>query len=757
MPKKRNDAAKMEKKLARQEKRIVAFNLQLSAYIRLIRKVGTIPVLDSNMVNFLQALLDQLVKVTEFDTFQEDSQLERDLRGREVSFSLACTFCHQTGFATGLQLIAHLLGDRHDGISPARRKNRFQQLRVPMMQDLMTFLERERHILSRHHFREALLEPLVDFYFLTKTFLKLTSRYLGALEQLERSPSMAVGRGVDELLGHVINLIEKAQCIESVPHYNALLFQYSIYSVAYTYNGNVFNEISELLKYFSHPTEQRPRPTPGNIFSLPRPPPPPSTGPPAALIPTQMFTGQNLHIMPNAIRTQPPPPLPRPFIQSPAAAAAAAMGRPITNHRTAAEIPPFVTHPPPRMVLFPQPPMPFMMQTPPPPPQQQHHRRMSFNPSTPPPPAAFPPGFLPAMPPLLPPLNEAGTAERPIFNDLLKRFLEDPRLEDLIEAGNALCHFAEASLIPSELVRALNGVVPEGQVVVKCFGAKVSGVGYETDNVNLFVEDGIYPKTQQSIGALFTALLEFFAARSGDWVLQNSKLCGLWTHLKVKNSCENVYCQISFDSEPYCANTRLIQYFTSSYPPCQKLCYFVQEFARLAELNFERNVIVVLAIFYLQMQKALPTVQQLQQNLNQSPNSTLWPSHFNPIPPSDLKLKPIPDSQDIRRIAHGFFHFYGHKLSLPDYVISPYDGQVIPRSDFNPSNEWRLSQQRYRNYLEATSTGKQPERLDVGKPMCVQDLLVLKTNIATKVTADECGKFVRLCRMADEFYANNAM
>lgn len=358
--------------------------------------------------------------------------------------------------------------------------------------------------------------------------------------------------------------------------------------------------------------------------------------------------------------------------------------------------------------------------------------------------------------PSLPPLNEAGTAERPIFNDYLKRFLEDPRLEDLIETGNALCHFAAASLIPSELVRALKGVVPEsGQVMVKCFGAKVSGVGYETDNVNLFVDDGIYPKTQQSIDALFTGLMEFFSARSEDWVLQNSKLCGLWTHLKVKNTCENIYCQISFDSEPFCANTRLIRYFTEHYPSCQKLCYFVQEFAKLAELNFERNVIVVLAIFYLQTQKALPTVHQLQHNLNQS---TLWPSAFNPLPPTNLKLKPIPDSQDIRRIAHGFFQFYGHKVSFPEYVIAPHDGTVILRSDYTPGNEWRLAQQRYRTYLEAaTSSGHQPERLDVSTPMCVQDLLVLKTNIATKVTADECGKFVRLCRMADEFYTNNGL
>lgn len=362
--------------------------------------------------------------------------------------------------------------------------------------------------------------------------------------------------------------------------------------------------------------------------------------------------------------------------------------------------------------------------------------------------------------PSLPPLNEAGTAERPIFNDYLKRFLEDPQLEDLIETGTALCHFAAASLIPSELVRALKGVVPEGQIMVKCFGAKVSGVGYETDNVNLFVDDGIYPKTQQSVGVLFTTLLEFFSAHSGDWVLQNSKLCGTWTHLKVKNSCENVYCQISFDSEPYCANTQLIRYFTEHYPPCQKLCYFVQEFSKLAELNFERNLIVVLSIFYLQIHKALPTVHQLQRNLDEPTGSTLWPSRFNPIPPSDLKLKPIPNSQDIRRIAHGFFQFYGHKVSFPDYVICPYDGQVIPRADFAPAHEWRLSQPRYRTYLEVSQAGQQqqpPERLDIGTAMCVQDLLVLKTNIATKVTADECGKFVRLCRMADEFYTNNAL
>lgn len=198
------------------------------------------------MINFLQALLDQLVKITEFETFREDSELERHLLDWDVSFALACTYCSQSGFASGVQLLDHLFSDLHDDLK-VKIRNRFHKIRKSMTLDLGTFLKREKQILSQHHFRESLLEPLVDFFFLTKTFLNLTSRYLVGLEMRGQPPSMGVARGVDELLEQVLVLIEKAHCIESVPHYSTLLYQYNTYCVAYTCNGNVF--VSALIDF----------------------------------------------------------------------------------------------------------------------------------------------------------------------------------------------------------------------------------------------------------------------------------------------------------------------------------------------------------------------------------------------------------------------------------------------------------------------------------------------------------------------------
>lgn len=223
------------------DNRILGYNLQLQAYARFIRKIGAIPVLDSNMVNFLQALLDQLHKITEFETFREETERERDLHGRDVAFVLACAYCGKGAFPSGVQLMAHLFNDPHDQV---RKKNRFKKLHGPMTQDLVAFLEREKHILTRHHFRETLLEPLVDFYFLTKSFLSQTSRYLEALEKQEQQPSSSVGRSVDEILGYVVELIDRAHCIESVPHCSTVLFQYPTYGVAYTCNNIVFVSIA---------------------------------------------------------------------------------------------------------------------------------------------------------------------------------------------------------------------------------------------------------------------------------------------------------------------------------------------------------------------------------------------------------------------------------------------------------------------------------------------------------------------------------
>lgn len=114
---------------------------------------------------------------------------------------------------------------------------------------------------------------------------------------------------------------------------------------------------------------------------------------------------------------------------------------------------------------------------------------------------------------------------------------------------------------------------------------------------------------------LFETLKSFFVINSDEWVIQNIQEADTRTHLTVKNSCENVCFRITFASELYCYNSRLIRYYMETFPECQKLCYFVQEFIKLIDLDFNRYIIIVLVLFYMQKRDFLPTVAQLQSRM----------------------------------------------------------------------------------------------------------------------------------------------
>ncbi|XP_058462464.1 uncharacterized protein LOC131437255 [Malaya genurostris] len=705
----------------RHQRRVQVYSLQLTAYINVVRQVGTMAVLDSNMVVLLEALTD-LLSDSKFSHFQVPDDDENDFNNHDMRMVLTCRLCEWNA-SSAFQLLTHLMVERyHQNIS--KKSNKISKR---VISGYETFIREECAILEKRNFPPQTLDCILDFYFMTKSFLRITSRYLNSLQKLKYQPSTIIASGVSELLTEIDLLVSNAQCIESVPEYNSLLLSDKTWEIRYLFQNQLYNDatqITEKLRLNKPNCFQADR----NIFSQP---PPAHYQGSVLIMNSNVANGPNQQAFhPNIVpfRTVPPPrmmssvvdfqrmQLPVPCMQPPMRPPIIGghhVFQPISN----AQQPRFNSGQPHQ-------PRPSF---PPIPPQQQIPHGMPNN---------------AVNTSILPPLNSNAMDEQ------LKRFLNDPKLDDLIENGNLLREFHSTSVIPSELCMAMEAVAPD--VKVRCYGAKVSGVGYEEDYLNLFVDSGLETKSDASIEPLIEKLCEFFTKNDDDWMIEEKHIAGYDSILTAKNYCENVCCRITFDSEIYYYNSLLIQYYMQTFPLLQKLCYYLQEFLKLVDLNFSRYLIVLLVMFYLQVQEYLPTVEQLQKNMPEQKVHKSMIVNFVARKPEELKLKDC--ETDVRKCATELFRFYGLNFSFDQLVICPLEGKAVHKTDFSPTNAWRMPLKRYRAYMEKA---QENEIFDATAPICVQDLLQLTVNVAGTVSNDEKSRFVQVCRRAFQHYTNN--
>ncbi|XP_055631472.1 uncharacterized protein LOC129771637 isoform X2 [Toxorhynchites rutilus septentrionalis] len=713
-----------ERQEKRHKNRIAEYNLNLPCYVSEIRKLDPI-VLDGNILAYIEDLIKLLIKIREFEWFEEPADDDINFNGRNVSFTLGCKYCGQKNIGA-FELIIHIMDmNKHVSLT-GRCMFKLRKLRDKASSAYTSFLNEERAILERNGFFERIvLENILNFYLITKSFHQLTTRYVNSLSALGCLPSTIVARGALDLLKELGWLMSRAQCVKSNPNSNMILM-YKVHKLCYKIEDSIFDLSDNALKHAKIRFGSKCTvPENRNFFSV-RPPVVPQH------VPHTIGPFQN------------PPPVAMNILHN---QALHPTGAPVfrTNYPINR---PIVRHP----IPSPYPPPLMSLRLPCPPPD--FRRPPPFPPNR----ATLPPlhnTVQPNIPPLhntvqhnvLPPLSTSGTAENPIFSATVKQFLKEPKLDGLIEDGNTLKHFPKCTTITAELERALHDM--SYNVKVSCFGIKITGVGYEEDNINLYVNDGEKTKTDESIKLLYDGLTDFFAQNVDDWMILTKKEDGVRSYLTVKNHCESISCRISFASEIYCANTRLIQYYLKSFPICQRIFFYVLEFTKLMEMDLPRYVCITLVIFWLQMKDEAPSVAKLQADLTEEEWCGNWLVNFVPKTRSELKLQDC--EIDFRKHASDFFLFYGCKFSFSESIVSPHDGSVLNRRDFSAGNESRLPQRHYKSYLEhASREDRTAPRFNNTTPMCVQDLLDLSINIAATITPRDTDKFVRICKMAYE-------
>ncbi|KAK1137487.1 hypothetical protein K0M31_001994 [Melipona bicolor] len=211
----------------------------------------------------------------------------------------------------------------------------------------------------------------------------------------------------------------------------------------------------------------------------------------------------------------------------------------------------------------------------------------------------------------------------------------------------------------------------------------------------------------------------------------------------------NVSCDISFKNSLGIYKSHLIKYCISLDSRLRPLMMIIKYWARHFKTSSGQKIsnyaLVLLIIFYLQQPSVniIPPLMILQ-NTCQPRIINGWQVNFdeNGVLPSIINKNSIPE------LLHGFFFFYA-TFEFKSQVICPIDGMVHTESEFKDIENLPSCMDRYKACIKEDENLK----LNVNKPMCVQDPIELNHNVTASTQFSTLDSVVRYCAIGAEICA----
>ncbi|XP_011882687.1 PREDICTED: speckle targeted PIP5K1A-regulated poly(A) polymerase-like [Vollenhovia emeryi] len=221
--------------------------------------------------------------------------------------------------------------------------------------------------------------------------------------------------------------------------------------------------------------------------------------------------------------------------------------------------------------------------------------------------------------------------------------------------------------------------------------------------------------------------------------------------IKFRYMPTNVSCDISFKNSLGIYKSNFLRYCASRDPRLRPLMLLIKYWARHFGISGSGRIssygLVCLIIFYLQQESVglLPPLLDLQRTcVPQILNG--WQINFN----EDIYTLPaVTNSSSIAQLLHNFFSFYG-KFNFNSCVICLLDGKVYPTADFAQLDKLPDYMNRYKTYVVDNSAKK----LDVQKPVCVQDPIELNQNTAANTSDRALITFQHCCKFSADVCAS---
>ncbi|XP_014478079.1 PREDICTED: poly(A) RNA polymerase protein cid1-like isoform X2 [Dinoponera quadriceps] len=209
--------------------------------------------------------------------------------------------------------------------------------------------------------------------------------------------------------------------------------------------------------------------------------------------------------------------------------------------------------------------------------------------------------------------------------------------------------------------------------------------------------------------------------------------------IKFRYLPTNVCCDISFKNGLGVYKSHFLKYCATHEPRLKPLMLLIKYWAKHLGISGGGRIsnygLVCLVIFYFQNVNLLPPLLELQKNCRPVVING-WQVNFNentPIPPTT-------NNCSIPQLLHDFFSFYA-EFTFNSFVLCLLDGKIYRAIEFGQVHNLPNYMNRYKSYVLENNARK----LDVNRPMCVQDPFELDQNTTAITSERVLVAFQRCC------------
>ncbi|XP_070156568.1 speckle targeted PIP5K1A-regulated poly(A) polymerase-like [Polyergus mexicanus] len=291
------------------------------------------------------------------------------------------------------------------------------------------------------------------------------------------------------------------------------------------------------------------------------------------------------------------------------------------------------------------------------------------------------------------------------------------------------------------------------------FGSTVAGLSFKESDLDIYMyvgEIGLPPFCHKPDIPPYMLTLTIFKRVRRIMYSMKSVFSNIISIPKAKTPIikfhyipTNVSCDISFKNGLGIYKSNFLRYCASRDPRLQPLMLLIKYWARHFGISGIGRIssygLVCLIIFYLQQESVglLPPLLDLQKTCVPHIING-WQINFN----ENTVLPPISNSSSIAELFHNFFSFYA-TFHFHSCVICVLDGKTYSTVDFTQIDKLPDYMDRYKTCVMENSAKK----LDVHKPLCLQDPIELNQNTAAITSDRALIAFQQCCVFSAEICA----
>ncbi|KAL7044540.1 hypothetical protein ACKWTF_001949 [Chironomus riparius] len=220
------------------------------------------------------------------------------------------------------------------------------------------------------------------------------------------------------------------------------------------------------------------------------------------------------------------------------------------------------------------------------------------------------------------------------------------------------------------------------------YGSRVIGLAHKESDLDIYIEygDNFYSdKNVERDRQVLEMIARIFENKTYQtWQITAKILTASVPILQVIYKPSNIKCDISVSNGLGVANSLMMAHIFNLQPEAKKFYQFMKIFLKRYKKYFEGYLLKLLVIFFLQNEKAFPSIKMIQENLS----ITLingWPTvEINTT--RNISYYGLNEMKNYKSYIPKFFEFYS-KFQYKKYVMSIYDGKQLERFKYEYQDE----------------------------------------------------------------------